>query len=138
MRSNTVSELFAMLGVTRSHSRPHCSNDNPYSESQFKTMKYAPEFPQRFASLEDARTFCQQFVEEYNYGMYHSGLAMLTPAMVHLGHASEVISQRQAVLTQAYRLHPERFVRGVPQHQELPKTVWINKPMEDANQVVIS
>ncbi len=138
MRSKTVSELFTKLGVTRSHSRPHCSNDNPYSESQFRTMKYTPGFPERFDGLDHARVFCQEFFDVYNHNMYHSGIAMLTPAMVHQGQASEVIAKRQSVLAQAFRANPERFVGGPPTHQQLPNAVWINKPVEDAIQVVIS
>lgn len=138
MRSNTVSELCVKLGVTRSHSRPHCSNDNPYSESQFKTMKYMPEFPERFDSFDHAHAFCQQFIADYNYRMYHSGIAMLTPAMVHQGLASDIIEQRQRVLTLAYDDHPERFVKGVPKHPSLPDAVWINRPRKDSEVIVIS
>lgn len=138
MRSNTLSELFDKLSITRSHSRPHCSNDNPYSESHFKTMKYSPAYPERFGGFDDAHVFCQQFVEEYNYNMFHSGIAMLTPAMVHHGQAAQVIEQRQLVMANAYQRHPERFVKGLPQHQLLPNSVWINKPENDSHMVVNS
>jgi putative transposase len=138
MRSRTVSDLMITLGVNRSHSRPHCSNDNPYSESQFKTMKYTPDFPKRFDGFDHAQEFCRQFFDVYNFSMHHSGIAMLTPAMVHHGQAQEVIAKRQAVLDEAFRTHPERFVNGSPKHQALPSKVWINKPIEEANQVVIS
>lgn len=138
MRSRTVSDLLTNLGVTRSHSRPHCSNDNPYSESQFKTMKYAPGFPPRFESIDHAREFCRDFFVAYNYHMYHSGIAMLTPATVHQGLAHKVIDRRQDVLAEAYNAHPERFVNGKPVHPQLPREVWINKPHEDPFHVVIS
>lgn len=138
MRSGTVSDLLANLGVAKSHSRPHCSNDNPYSESQFKTMKYSPGFPTRFESNEHARAFCREFFDAYNHNMYHSGIAMLTPATVHQGQAHEVIEGRQNVLSQAFNAHPERFVNGMPAHRLLPREVWINKPLEDPFQVVIS
>jgi putative transposase len=138
MRSSTVSSFYDRLGISQSHSRPYCSNDNPYSESQFKTMKYSPEFPERFDSIEEAREFCTAFFDDYNNSMYHSALAMLTPAMVHHGKANDVIEQRQAVLTQAYSAHPERFVKGMPTHKPVPDAVYINKPIDDSNRVVIS
>lgn len=138
MRSRTVSDLMITLGVKRSHSRPHCSNDNPYSESQFKTMKYTPDFPTRFDGFDHAQEFCRQFFDTYNYSMHHSGIAMLTPAVVHHGEAHHVIAKRQATLNNAFRAHPERFVNGSPKHQALPGRVWINKPVETANQVVNS
>lgn len=138
MRSNSVSELFDKLGVTRSHSRPYCSNDNPYSESQFKTLKYSAGYPERFESIEAAHAFIAPLMEEYNYRMYHSGIAMLTPAMVHYGKANLVIEQRQQVLNTAFAKYPERFVKGLPQHQQLPESVWINKPEIEANVVVNS
>jgi putative transposase len=129
MSSQPVAFLLADLGVTKTHSRPHVSNDNPYSESQFRTLKYRPEFPDRFGCLQDSRAFCQGFFRWYNQEHRHSGLGLLTPAMVHYGQASRVRQQRQAVLDAAYQLHPERFVRNAPQPPQLPNEVWINKPL---------
>ena len=128
MTSKPVAFLLADLGVTKTHSRPHVSNDNPYSESQFRTLKYRPEFPERFGCLEDSRAFCQGFFRWYNGEHRHSGLGLLTPAMVHYGQAESVLRQRQAVLDVAYQLHPERFVRSAPKPPQLPSEVWINKP----------
>ena len=128
MKSHTVAQLLATLGVTKSHSRPHVSNDNPFSESQFKTLKYRPEFPERFGSQEDGRGFCGRFFQWYNYEHYHSGLGLLTPAMVHHGHASKILAARQDVLLGAYAAHPERFVHKPPSPLALPKAVWINPP----------
>ena len=102
MKSHTVAQLMATLGVTKSHSRPHVSNDNPFSESQFKTFKYRPGFPDRFGSQEDARAFCQEFFTWYNDEHYHSGLGMLTPASVHYGRAEEVLARRSKTLDAAY------------------------------------
>lgn len=131
MTSKSVAMLLSDLGVTRTHSRPHVSNDNPYSEAQFKTLKYRPEFPARFGSLEDARALCSQLFRWYNGEHYHSGLALLTPAAVHYGQAAAILAQRQAALDAAYRAHPERFVNRPPQHAALPGAVWINPPMQD-------
>ena len=128
MRSKPVALLLADLGVTKTHSRPHVSNDNPFSEAQFKTLKYCPQFPERFGSLEDGRAFGQVFFPWYNTEHRHSGLGFLTPAVVHLGHAAIVRAQRQQVLTAAYAIHPERFVQGRPQPAEIPTAVWINPP----------
>lgn len=128
MSSKALALKLADLGVTKSHSRPYVSDDNPFSESQFKTMKYRPEFPERFGSLEDARTFGQSFFHWYNFEHHHSGIAMLTPHMVHHGLASEVLDNRQRVLTAAFQQHPERFVRKLPQPAPLPDAVWINPP----------
>jgi putative transposase len=129
MTSKPVAFLLADLGVTKTHSRPHVSNDNPYSESQFRTLKYRPEFPDRFGCLPDSRAFCQGFFRWYNEEHRHSGLGLLTPAMVHYGQAESVLRQRQAVLDLAYQLHPERFVRSAPKPPQLPSEVWINKPV---------
>jgi len=129
MKSKTVALLLSDLGVTKSHSRPHVSNDNPYSEAQFRTLKYRPEFPRRFGSLEDARLFCGEFFRWYNMEHYHSGLGLMTPHDVHYGVAEERHASRQEVLARAYARHPERFVRGMPRPAELPKEVWINKPV---------
>jgi len=128
MTSKPVALLLADLGVTRSLSRPHVSNDNPFSESQFKTLKYCPEFPDRFGSLQHARSFSDSFFTWYNQQHRHSGIAMLTPEMVHYGRAEEVIAARRLVLQEAYRKHPERFVRQPPEPLRLPAAVWINPP----------
>jgi len=128
MKSKPVALLLADLGVTKTHSRPHVSNDNPFSESQFKTLKYRPDFPKRFGSLEDSRLFCQNFFEWYNTEHRHTGIALLTPEMVHYGLADSVITARQEVLAAAYALHPERFVRKPPAALPLPEAVWINPP----------
>ena len=129
MSSKPVAFLLADLGVTKTHSRPHVSDDNPYSESQFRTMKYRPEFPDRFGCIQDSRAFCQGFFRWYNDEHRHSGLGLLAPAMVHYGQAESVVRQRQAVLDVAYQLHPERFVRSAPKPPALPNEVWINKPV---------
>ena len=128
MRSKCVSQLLVDLGVTRTHSRPHVSNDNPFSEAQFKTAKYHPSTPERFGSLEDARAWARRFFEWYNHEHHHSGLGLLTPAALHEGRAEQVLLARQQVLTTAYQAHPERFVRGLPQPQRPPDAVWINPP----------
>ena len=128
MKSHTVAQLLATLGATKSHSRPHVSNDNPFSESQFKTLKYRPEFPDRFGSQEDAHGFCQSFFHWYHHEHYHSGIGLLTPAMVHYGHAPEVLARRGQTLDVAYQAHPERFVGKRPRPLALPEAVWINPP----------
>ena len=128
MRSKPVALLLADLGVTKTHSRPHVSNDNPFSEAQFKTLKYHPQFPERFGSLEDGRAFGQDFFRWYNHEHRHSGLGFLPPAAVHFGQAAIVREHRQRVLTAAYAAHPERFVKGRPQPADLPQAVWINPP----------
>jgi putative transposase len=130
MASKPVALLLADLGVTKSHSRPHCSNDNPYSEAQFKTLKYRPEFPGRFGSIEDGRAFCQRFFRWYNHEHRHSGLGFHTPAAVHFGRADVIQVERASVLQAAYVAHPERFVRQLPVPPPLPGPAWINKPME--------
>jgi len=130
MASKTVALLLADLGVTKSHSRPHCSNDNPYSEAQFKTLKYRPDFPDRFGSLEDGRAFCRRFFSWYNDDHRHSGIGFHTPADVHYGRAESLQLERARVLQTAYAAHPERFVRQPPVPPQLPGTAWINKPME--------
>jgi putative transposase len=129
MRSKPVAFLLADLGVTRTHSRPYVSDDNPFSESHFRTLKYRPDFPDRFGSLQDAHTFCQQFFHWYNEVHRHSGIAMLTPSMVHFGEAKTVLAKRQTVLDAAHQAHPERFVRRPPKPLPLPSEVWINKPL---------
>jgi putative transposase len=128
MSSKPVAFLLADLGVTKTHSRPHVSDDNPYSESQFRTMKYRPEFPDRFGCIQDSRAFSQGFFRWYNEEHRHSGLALLTPAMVHYGQTALILEQRQSVLDVAYRAHPERFVRHAPKPPAVSTEVWINKP----------
>lgn len=137
MTSKVVEQLLVDMGVTKTHSRPHVSNDNPYSEAQFKTLKYRPEFPQNFGSQEEAQVFCEQFFAWYNTEHCHSGIAMLTPETVHTGRAAEEIARRQTVLNRAYELHPERFVNHQPVHPVLPKAVWINAPAKDQTQTVV-
>lgn len=129
MRSKPVALLLEDLGITKTHSRPHVSNDNPYSESAFKTLKYRPSFPARFVSLEQARAFCLEFFGWYNQEHHHGGLALLTPSMVHHGQASSVIAARNATLAVAFALHPERFAKGLPVHARVPDAVWINAPV---------
>ena len=131
MASKPVAFLLADLGVTKSHSRPHCSNDNPYSEAQFKTLKQRPEFPDRFGCFEDAHAFCSRFFRWYNDEHRHSGIGFHTPADVHYGRAELVRARRAEVLSLAYAEHPERFVRKPPQPPALPTAVWINQPKED-------
>lgn len=128
MRSKPVALLLSDLGITKTHSRPHVSDDNPYSESQFKTLKYRPAFPDRFGSIEDARAYCQRFFSWYNGEHRHSGIGLLTPQTVHCGKAELVTSQRRLVLASAFDAHPERFVRGTPLPPPLPEAAWINKP----------
>ncbi len=129
MKSKPVAFLLADLGITKSHSRPYVSNDNPFSESQFKTLKYHPEFPERFGSLEEARAFCQQFFTWYNQEHHHSGIGYLTPADFHEGRAEQRLGIRRAVLKKAYAEHPERFVKKLPEPPLVPKAVWINPPL---------
>jgi putative transposase len=130
MASKPVALLLADLGVTKTHSRPHCSNDNPYSEAHFKTLKYRPNFPDRFGSIEDARAFCRRFFRWYDDEHHHSGIGFHTPADVHFGRAERVRQQRALVLDAAYATHPERFVRHKPIPPPLPGPAWINPPQE--------
>ena len=130
MTSKPVAFLLADLGVTQSHSRPHVSNDNPFSESRFKTMKYRPDFPGRFDSIAAARAHCQRFFGWYNEAHHHSGLGLHTPADIHHGHAHTVRAQRAVVLDAAYHAHPERFVRKPPEPPKIPTNSWINPPNE--------
>ena len=134
MIAKPVGFLLADLGVTKSHSRPHCSNDNPFSESQFRTMKYRPKFPDRFGCIEDAEAFCQTFFAWYNNEHRHSGIGFHTPSDVHHGRAEAIRTQRGIVLDRAYQLHPERFVRKPPTPPALPGTVWINPPTNTPEQ----
>lgn len=129
MTSRSVALLLSDLGVIKTHSRPHVSNDNPYSEAQFKTLKYRPEFPERFGTIEGARSLCAALFAWYNGEHHHGGIALLTPATVHYGRAAEVIAARQDRLDLAYKAHPKRFVNGAPIHPQLPDAVWINPPM---------
>ena len=128
MRSKPVAFLLADLGITKTHSRPHTSDDNPYSESQFKTLKYRPDFPERFGCIEDARNHCQVFFPWYNKEHRHSGIGLLTPEAMHYGLAEEVRAARAEVLRAAYEAHPERFVRKMPVPPAVPEAAWINKP----------
>ena len=132
MTSKPVAQLMVDLGVARSHSRPHVSNDNPYSEAAFKTLKYAPVFPERFGSLADARAFGERFFSYYNHEHRHSGIGLHTPASVHFGTATEVRTQRQQTLNAAYTAHPERFGNRRPQPPKLPAVAWINQPSQEA------
>lgn len=128
MTSKTVAQLFADLGVTKSLSRPQVSDDNPYSESQFGTLKSRPDFPDRFDSLEAAKAFSRDFFDWYNNDHYHSGIAMMTPYMVHYGLSEERSRARHGIMLNAFSQHPERFVNGMPKILEVPKAAWINKP----------
>jgi len=128
MNSKPVALLLADLGVTKSHSRPHVSNDNPFSEAQFKTLKYRPDFPERFGSLEDARSFCQRFFSWYNSEHYHSGISYLIPQQVQFGLSNQIVKEREAVLKKAYQKYPGRFKQGIPKPLPVPEAAWINKP----------
>ena len=128
MTSKTLALLLSDLGVGKSHSRPYTSDDNPYSEAQFKTMKYRPDYPARFGSLADARSWARPFFDWYNNHHHHSGLGLMTPATVHYGLAAELTQQRSLTLQAAYDQHPERFVKGLPSPPKLPTAVWINPP----------
>jgi len=132
MTSKPVALLLADLGVTKSHSRPHVSNDNPFSESQFKTLKYRPDFPERFGSIEHGRSFCGDFFPWYNTEHHHVGLGLFTPHDVHLGLAAAKHEQRARVLADAFARHPERFPNGPPKPKEVPAAVWINPPVSSA------
>ena len=120
--------LLSDLGITKSHSRPYVSDDNPFSEAQFKTLKYRPGFPERFGSIQDAKSFCRTFFNWYNNAHYHSGLNWLTPAMVHSGQTGPVLARRQHALDRARRQHPERFVNAPRKVAGPPDKVWINPP----------
>ncbi|MCP3976964.1 MAG: transposase, partial [bacterium] len=131
MTSKPVAQLLVDLGVARSHSRPHVSNDNPYSEAQFKTLKYCPAFPDRFGSIADARTFCEAFFDYYNHQHRHSGIGLHTPASVHYGTATEIREQRAITLNTAYTTNPARFRHRPPTPPKLPTMAWINQPQRD-------
>jgi transposase InsO family protein len=131
MKSKVVAHLLADLGVTKTHSRPHVSNDNPYSEAQFKTLKYCPQFPGRFGSIQDARVFCQRFFSWYNKEHRHSGIALMTPEQVHYNMAKQVHQNRASVLAAAFEKNPNRFKGKVPVPKLPPVAAWINKPSTD-------
>jgi len=128
MKSKALALLLSDLGVTKTHSRPHVSNDNPFSESQFKTLKYRPTFPERFGSLEDARAFCRVFFDWYNTEHRHSGIAFMTPADVHYGRTVQILQARSAALAAAFESHPNRFKGKPPAPITPPEAVWINPP----------
>lgn len=128
MKSKLVAYLLADLGITKTHSRPHVSNDNPYSEAQFKTLKYCPQFPDRFGSIQDARSFCQNFFFWYNKEHHHTGIALMTPEQVHYGLADCIYRQRAVVLEAAFWKNPSRFKNKMPVPPEMPKAAWINPP----------
>ncbi len=127
-RAKPVAFLLADLGITKTHSRPYTSSDNPYSEAHFKTLKYRPEFPDRFESIEQAREHCRAFFRWYNHAHRHSGIGLMTPAAVHHGHAEQLHAARARVLEAAFARNPERFVRKPPAPPKLPTAAWINKP----------
>lgn len=128
MTSKGVEQLLVDLGVTKTHSRPHVSNDNPYSEAQFKTLKYCPQFPTQFGCLQDARVFCRAFFPWYNHEHYHSGIALMTPFAVHSGQAEQILDRRNQVLQAAFEQNPTRFKGKLPSAQPLPEAAWINPP----------
>ena len=132
MTSKPVAQLLVDLGVARSHSRPHVSNDNPYSEAQFKTLKYCPAFPGRFGSIHDARAFCAVFFDHYNHVHRHAGIGLHTPASVHYGTAAEIRAQRAVTLGAAYAANPSRFRHRPPHPPKLPTVAWINEPTPEA------
>jgi putative transposase len=131
MKSKAVALLLADLSITKTHSRPHVSNDNPFSEAQFKTLKYRPEFPARFGSLQDSRAFCRPFFRWYNTEHRHSGIAFMTPEDVHYGRATQIMQTRSTTLDAAFEAHPERFKGKRPAPKSLPQAVWINPPVDD-------
>ena len=131
MKSKLVAQMLADLGVTKTHSRPYVSNDNPYSEAQFKTLKYCPQFPGSFGCIQDSRSFCQYFFNWYNKEHRHSGIAMLTPEQVHYGLADEITLNRKSVLASAFEKHPNRFKYKIPVPDTLPEAVWINPPPKE-------
>jgi len=132
MNSKLVADLLIELGVTKSLNRPHVSNDNPFSESQFKTLKDRPEFPDRFGCIEDARSFCGRFFQWYNCEHYHSGIAYLTPSVLHYGFGEAILAKRNDVIREAFGKFPHRFVNGAPKAWVVPPAVWINPPPTDA------
>ena len=135
MTSKLVALLLADLGVTKTHARPHVSNDNPFSEAQFKTLKYRPALPTRFGSIQDARAYCHAFFPWYNTKHRHSGLGLLTPHDVHHGLADQRVAARAVVLATAHAAHPERFLRGLPRPPACPTEVWINPPTTGSTEI---
>jgi putative transposase len=133
MTGKPLSQLLLDLGITKSHSRPHTSDDNPFSEAQFKTMKYRPDYPDRFTSIDDARTWARCFFTWYNHDHYHSGLNLMTPASVHYGEAVAIQAQRQRIMVEAFEAYPERFRAGIPIIKAAPTAVYINRPQAEAN-----
>jgi len=138
MRSKSVAQLLVDLDVTKTHSRPHVSDDNPYSEAQFKTLKYRPDFPARFGSIEDARTHCREFFHWYNTEHRHSGIGFMTPDIVHYGQSSAVTLQRAITLDAAFAAHPARFKGLTPQPPSVPAAVWINPPKKETTSPIIT
>lgn len=131
MKSKAVAELLVDLGVIKTHSRPHVSDDNPFSEAQFKTLKYCPQFPERFGCIQDSRAFCKDFFSWYNNEHQHTGIGLMTPCQVHYGLAEDIYQARAEVLKAAFEKHPRRFKGAVPQPPHLPQEVWINKPKDE-------
>jgi transposase InsO family protein len=129
MKAKATAFLLADLGVTKSHSRPHTSNDNPFSEAHFKTLKYQPQFPKSFGCIEDANTFCRGFFDWYNQDHHHAGIGLMTPNQVHYGQADQVYAARQVTLDTAFRQNPERFVNSAPKPTSKPTAAWINPPL---------
>jgi transposase InsO family protein len=130
MKAKATALMLVDLGVVKSHSRPHTSNDNPFSEAHFKTLKYQPEFPKRFGSIEEARTFCRRFFAWYNEEHHHAGIGLMTPDQIHFGQADAIHAARQTTLDAAFLSTPERFVRQRPKPPQIPTAVWINPPMK--------
>jgi len=128
MKAKATALMLADLGVTKSHSRPHTANDNPFAEAHFKTLKYQPEFPQRFGCIEDAKTFCRYFFTWYNQHHHHAGIGLMTPDQVHYGQAHAVHAARQQILARAYQANPEGFVRKMPEPPAMPTATWTNPP----------
>lgn len=132
MKSKLVAQLLADMGITKTHSRPHTSNDNPYSEAQFKTLKYHRTFPKSFGCIEDAQTFLRGFFEWYNCQHRHCGIGYVTPESLHTGRAHDIREKRCRILRSAFEKHPERFVKGIPLPPRIPEAAWINKPQQTA------
>jgi putative transposase len=138
MKSKGVADLLVDLKVMKTHSRPHVSNDNPYSESNFKTLKYCPQFPGMFGSIEDARLFCRDFINWYNRGHHHSDIGLVTPEQVHYNLSQKIYDNRTNVLLKAFGKHPKRFKGKMPLPPEIPQEAWINKPKFESSQVLLS
>jgi putative transposase len=138
MRSKSVAQLLVDLDVTKTHSRPHVSDDNPYSEAQFKTLKYRPDFPDRFGSIEDARTHCRKFFPWYNTEHRHSGIALMPPDTVHYGRSAALTAQRRVALDAAFAAHPARFKGLAPRPPAVPLAAWINPPKKETTTSTIT